>query len=50
VWPPDGFGLVDDRLSVKKLIMLKGALRVSMTSPGFIYEPYAPREKVQFFR
>ncbi|KAM5561343.1 39S ribosomal protein L45, mitochondrial [Rosa sericea] len=27
-----------------------GALRVSMTSPGFIYEPYAPREKVPFFR
>ncbi|XP_040371832.1 uncharacterized protein LOC112191705 isoform X2 [Rosa chinensis] len=27
-----------------------GALRVSMTSPGFIYEPYAPREKVPFFQ
>ncbi|XP_040365683.1 ubinuclein-2 isoform X4 [Rosa chinensis] len=24
VWPPDGFGLVDDRLSVKNLILLKG--------------------------
>ncbi|KAM5577087.1 hypothetical protein ABKV19_007766, partial [Rosa sericea] len=27
-----------------------GALRVSMTSPGLIYEPYAPREKVPFFQ
>ncbi|XP_030957356.1 39S ribosomal protein L45, mitochondrial [Quercus lobata] len=27
-----------------------GALKVSMTSPGFIYEPYAPREQIPFWR
>ncbi|XP_050224164.1 pentatricopeptide repeat-containing protein At3g56030, mitochondrial [Mercurialis annua] len=27
-----------------------GALKVSMTSPGFIYEPYAPRERIPFWR
>ncbi|KAM0992142.1 hypothetical protein ACFX13_010602 [Malus domestica] len=27
-----------------------GALRVAMLSPGFIYEPYTPREKVSFFK
>lgn len=27
-----------------------GALRVAMSSPGFIFEPYAPREKIPFFR
>lgn len=27
-----------------------GALKVSMSSPGFIYEPYAPREPIPFWR
>ncbi|KAJ4719524.1 39S ribosomal protein L45 mitochondrial [Melia azedarach] len=27
-----------------------GALKVSMLSPGFIYEPYAPREAIPFWR
>ncbi|XP_071731181.1 uncharacterized protein [Rutidosis leptorrhynchoides] len=27
-----------------------GALKVSMTSPGFIYEPYGPREPISFLR
>ncbi|KAJ0078572.1 hypothetical protein Patl1_22758 [Pistacia atlantica] len=27
-----------------------GALKVSMLSPGFIYEPYAPREAMPFWR
>lgn len=27
-----------------------GALKVSMSSPGFIYEPYAPREAIPFWR
>ncbi|XP_021899022.1 uncharacterized protein LOC110815507 isoform X2 [Carica papaya] len=26
------------------------ALKVSMLSPGFIYEPYAPREKISFWK
>ncbi|KAL3623287.1 hypothetical protein CASFOL_032103 [Castilleja foliolosa] len=25
-----------------------GSLKVSMTSPGFVYEPYAPREPISF--
>lgn len=29
---------------------MQGALKVSMTSPGFIYEPYAPREQIPFWR
>ncbi|KAH9754696.1 Tim44 domain-containing protein [Citrus sinensis] len=27
-----------------------GALKVSISSPGFIYEPYAPREAIPFWR
>lgn len=27
-----------------------GALKVSISSPGFIYEPYAPREAIAFWR
>uniref|UniRef100_A0A2C9VCJ9 Pentatricopeptide repeat-containing protein-mitochondrial domain-containing protein n=1 Tax=Manihot esculenta TaxID=3983 RepID=A0A2C9VCJ9_MANES len=27
-----------------------GALKVSISSPGFIYEPYAPRESIPFWR
>ncbi|XP_024031483.1 39S ribosomal protein L45, mitochondrial [Morus notabilis] len=27
-----------------------GAVKVSMLSPGFVYEPYAPREKIPFWR
>ncbi|XP_015570665.2 39S ribosomal protein L45, mitochondrial isoform X6 [Ricinus communis] len=27
-----------------------GALKVSVSSPGFIYEPYAPREPIPFWR
>ncbi|KAF2307161.1 hypothetical protein GH714_025207 [Hevea brasiliensis] len=27
-----------------------GALKVSISSPGFIYEPYAPREPIPFWR
>ncbi|XP_070676133.1 uncharacterized protein [Malus domestica] len=27
-----------------------GALRVAMLSPGFIYEPYTPHEKISFFK
>ncbi|CAI9102302.1 OLC1v1000548C3 [Oldenlandia corymbosa var. corymbosa] len=27
-----------------------GALQVSMLSPGFVYEPYAPREKIPFWK
>lgn len=27
-----------------------GALKVSVSSPGFIYEPYAPREAIPFWR
>ncbi|KAJ7978023.1 39S ribosomal protein L45 mitochondrial [Quillaja saponaria] len=27
-----------------------GALKVSMTSPGFVYEPYAPREPISFWK
>nr|XP_043614345.1 uncharacterized protein LOC122586416 [Erigeron canadensis] len=27
-----------------------GALKVSMTSPGFVYEPYGPREPISFLR
>ncbi|KAE8010150.1 hypothetical protein FH972_006537 [Carpinus fangiana] len=27
-----------------------GALKVSMLSPGFIYEPYAPREPISFWK
>ncbi|PIN06542.1 hypothetical protein CDL12_20898 [Handroanthus impetiginosus] len=26
-----------------------GSLKVSMTSPGFVYEPYSPREKIPFW-
>ncbi|KAK4339595.1 hypothetical protein RND71_041057 [Anisodus tanguticus] len=29
---------------------LKGAVKVSMLSPGIIYEPYAPREKIPFWK
>ncbi|XP_071936888.1 uncharacterized protein [Coffea arabica] len=29
---------------------LMGALQVSMQSPGIVYEPYAPREKIPFWR
>ncbi|CDP17970.1 unnamed protein product [Coffea canephora] len=29
---------------------LMGALQVSMQSPGIVYEPYAPREKLPFWR
>ncbi|KAG5541333.1 hypothetical protein RHGRI_021236 [Rhododendron griersonianum] len=27
-----------------------GSFKVSMTSPGIIYEPYAPREPISFWR
>lgn len=27
-----------------------GAMQVSMLSPGFVYEPYAPRERIPFWR
>ncbi|KAK3014555.1 hypothetical protein RJ639_010169 [Escallonia herrerae] len=30
--------------------MCQGALKVSMVSPGIIYEPYAPREPLSFWR
>lgn len=29
---------------------LMGALQVSMQSPGIVYEPYAPREKIPFWK
>ena len=32
------------------ILWMQGALKVSMTSPGFIYEPYAPREQIPFWR
>ncbi|KAI3948111.1 hypothetical protein MKX01_014710 [Papaver californicum] len=27
-----------------------GAMQISMTSPGFVYEPYEPRKKIPFWR
>lgn len=29
---------------------MQGALKVAMLSPGFIYEPYTPREKISFLK
>ena len=32
------------------LLSVQGALKVSMLSPGFVYEPYGPREQITFWR
>lgn len=29
---------------------MQGALKVAMLSPGFVYEPYAPRESISFWK
>jgi hypothetical protein len=35
---------------MRMISLVQGALKVSMLSPGFIYEPYAPREPISFWK
>nr|DAD19379.1 TPA_asm: hypothetical protein HUJ06_020842 [Nelumbo nucifera] len=42
--------LVTTQAKAPPQIRQMGALQVSMVSPGFVYEPYAPREPIPFWR
>ncbi|XP_031278419.1 uncharacterized protein LOC116136885 isoform X2 [Pistacia vera] len=43
------FNLLKER-GVETKWIKEGSLKVSMLFPGFIYEPYAPREAMPFWR
>lgn len=42
--------LVTTQAKAPPQVRQMGALKVSMLSPGFVYEPYAPREKIPFWK
>ncbi|KAF3454417.1 hypothetical protein FNV43_RR04864 [Rhamnella rubrinervis] len=42
--------LVTTQAKAPPQVRQMGALKVSMTSPGFIYEPYAPRQQISFWQ